>query len=212
MSTRKLVLGIAAILVAGFAVITITSGDDDGASTDAAQTDGAFIAEMIPHHESAVEMAEVALERSQRPVIKELARAIVSTQTEEIRDLEAIHRRLFGDEMTKDDYGTLGIPEHQMGMDGEMSMLETAQPFDRAFIDMMVPHHQGAIRMARIELARGEDGELKQTAEAIIAAQSREIKNMNRWRAGWYGEPSPAGGIPPEEEMPPPSHEMMGHE
>ena len=209
MSTRNLGIGFALIVVALLALITITSGGDD--SSDGEQTDGAFIAEMVPHHRLAVDMAQVALERGQQPEIKHLARAIVSTQTEEIRDLEAIHQRLFDEPLAGADHGTLGLPEHQMGMSGDMAVLDTAKPFDRTFIDMMVPHHQGAIRMARIELTQGEDGELMQIAEAIIAAQSREINQMNSWRTHWYGEPSPAGGVPPEDETTVPSHEQMGH-
>lgn len=40
------------------------------------------------------------------------------------------------------------MTDAQLGMAGDMSALDGAQPFDRAFIDAMVPHHQGAIRMA----------------------------------------------------------------
>jgi hypothetical protein len=65
---------------------------------------------------------------------------------------------------------------------------------------MMIPHHQGAIRMARIELEQGEDDELTELATAIIAAQSHEIEEMNSWREQWYGAPSPGGGAPPEDE------------
>ena len=209
MSTRNLGIGFALIVVALLALITISGGGDD--SSDGEQTDGAFIAEMVPHHRAAVEMAQVALKRGQHPEVKQLARAIVSTQTEEIRDLEAIHQRLFDEPLAGADHGTLGLLEHQMGMSGDMSVLDTAEPFDRAFIDMMVPHHQGAIRMARIELAQGQDGELMQIAEAIIAAQSREINEMNSWRTDWYGGPAPAGGVPPEDEAAVPSHDQMGH-
>ena len=63
MSTRTLTIAIAAVLVIGIAVITITAGGEDD-SGDAKATDGAFIVEMIPHHESAIEMAEIAREVS----------------------------------------------------------------------------------------------------------------------------------------------------
>jgi len=78
-----------------------------------------------------------------------------------------------------------------------MSALNTARPFDRAFVDQMVPHHQGAIRMARAELAKGVDPQLRRISSAIVAAQAKEIGQMNSWRASWYGQPSPAGGVPP---------------
>lgn len=209
MSPRTLTIAIAAVLVAGFGVITITAGGEDSAS--AKDTDGAFIVEMIPHHESAVEMAEVAERRAEHPEVKDLAAQIITTQTAEIGALEQVHQRLFGQPTSKADHGTLGLPMHEMGMHMDPADLEAASPFDRAFIDMMIPHHQGAIRMARIELAQGEDSDLAKIAEAIVDAQAKEIREMNEWRVEWYGKPSPAGGVPAEEEAATPSHEEMGH-
>lgn len=211
MSTRALTIAVAAVLVAVGAIVALTSGsDDEGSSSKARETDGAFIVEMIPHHESAIEMAQIALERAQHPEVKKLAGAIVAAQEEEIRDLDSIHQQLFAEPVASAGHGTLGLGIHQMGMGKDMAMLESARSFDRTFIDMMVPHHQGAIRMARIELERGEHSRLMSIARAIVEAQSREIIEMNAWRRDWYGGPSPAGGIPPKEQGVP-SHEMMGH-
>ncbi len=209
MSTKSVTIGIAAILVIGIAIIAITSMDDHGDSTDSAETDGAFIVEMTPHHEAAVQMAEVATRMAERPETKQLARAIIAAQNEEIDELAAIHTDMFGMPVSQGEHGSLGMDAHMMGMDGDAMMLAGEQPFDRAFIDMMIPHHQGAIRMARVELERGEDERLMRLSEEIIDAQSREIEAMNAWREEWYGSPSPAGGIPAEEEAP--DHEMMGH-
>jgi hypothetical protein len=64
---------------------------------------------------------------------------------------------------------------------------------------MMIPHHQGAIRMARAELENGQNRELKALAEAIVDAQAKEIDDMNTWRVDWFGEVSPAGGVPEED-------------
>jgi uncharacterized protein (DUF305 family) len=52
---------------------------------------------------------------------------------------------------------------------------------DRDFVTMMIPHHQGAIDMARIELQYGKDSELRAMAEKIIADQEREIAEMKDW-------------------------------
>ena len=87
-----------------------------------------------------------------------------------------------------------------MGMGDDASMLSEAKPFDREFIDMMISHHLGAIRMARVELEGGENPELKQLAQAIVDAQANEIDEMNTWRVEWYGALSPAGGVPAEED------------
>jgi uncharacterized protein (DUF305 family) len=97
------------------------------------------------------------------------------------------------------DAGDLGMAEHEMGRDTDAAMLRDAKPFDREFIDMMIPHHQGAIRMAHVELDKGENAELKRLAEAIVDAQSKEIDDMNTWRVEWYGALSPAGGVPSDD-------------
>ena len=97
------------------------------------------------------------------------------------------------------DLQDLGMTDAEMGMDMDMDMLMSTKAFDRMFIDMMIPHHQGAIRMARMELADGRDPELRKLAGAIIAAQSKEIEEMNAWRKDWYGAESPAGGVPDED-------------
>ena len=212
MSIRKFILGAVALLVVFFAVIIATSDHGGGDSTaDAKETDGAFIVEMIPHHESAIEMAEIATERGEHPEVKALAEEIIAAQAAEIGGLERIHQRLFGQPTSAASHGTLGLPDHEMGMHMEATELADEKPFDKAFIDMMIPHHQGAIRMARIELAQGENTGLMNIFQVIIDAQAREIDEMNRWRKEWYGASSPAGGVPAGDEAAAPSHEEMGH-
>jgi uncharacterized protein (DUF305 family) len=212
MSTRNFAL-LGALALALVVVIAIVASDDDGDSAAARETDGAFIAEMVPHHESAIEMAEIALRRAEHQEIEGLAREIIDTQSAEIDQLEAHHERIFGEPLAamSAQHGTLGLPAHEAGMEADVAALEKAKPFDLAFIDMMIRHHQGAIRMARIELERGSDEQLGDLATAIIEAQSSEIEEMNAWRERWYGSPSPAGGVPPADEAEAPAHEEMGH-
>ena len=178
------------------------SHDESHDSSNATATDRAFVAEMIPHHESAVEMAEVAQQRGRHPEVKQLAEAIISDQNAEIDTMKAMAA-----DMDKAGVkpGDLGMDPEHMGMGADMTGLEQAKPFDREFIDMMIPHHQGAIRMARMQLEKGKDPQARKLAQTIIDAQAKEIDEMNTWRVDWYGKLSPAGGVPAE------AHEKAEH-
>lgn len=208
MSRIKILSIVGAAVLIGLGIVFAVSMDHDD-SMSGKDVDGAFVSEMIPHHEGAVDMAELAQEMGQHPEIIELADNIVGTQNNEIATLNEIHDRLFGDAASSEAHGDLGIDDSMMGMDMDMTALETAEPFDREFIDQMVPHHQGAIRMARVEVQDGEDQEAISLANDIIDAQTTEILQMNAWRKKWYGAESPSGGVPPIDESVPEGDQAM---
>ena len=60
--------------------------------------------------------------------------------------------------------------------------------YERRFIDMMIPHHQGAIMMAEHAMQNANRPELKKMAEEIILAQKKEIAQLKQWRKDWYPE------------------------
>lgn len=165
-----------------------SGGATDGSST-ATETDRAFVRDMAPHHESAIEMAEVARKRAEHEEIKALASDIATSQQAEIVEMAALQKAI----------GAKPGGSSSMEMSHEdMRKLERSEPFDRMFIDMMIPHHQDAIRMARRQLEKGQNAEVRDLAERVVAAQSKEIADMNEWRVDWYGKASPAGGVPEE--------------
>jgi uncharacterized protein (DUF305 family) len=202
-----------ALVAALGALLTIVAvgacGGEERDETEA--TDGAFLVSMVEHHRGALRMAELGRERAQHAPLRRLSGEITAAQQEEIDRMETIHERLFDEPLGEIEHGSLGMAGHEMGMDMDMPHLESARRFDRAFIDMMIPHHQGAIRMARVQLAQGsEDDELRELSEAIVAAQSEEIERMDRWRERWYGRPFPGEALPLHGDRMP-SHEMMDH-
>jgi len=74
-----------------------------------------------------------------------------------------------------------------MSMDDMMDELEgkTGDDFDRAFIEMMIPHHEGAIEMAQAARQSAGHQEIKDMAEDIISAQQSEIDMMKGWQREW---------------------------
>jgi len=175
---RTRALALAAALVLSLGALAACGGDD----TEANGIDRAFAEMMIPHHQGAVEMAEIALERTERPELRKLSEQIIASQKAEIAEFEeALDGDLEGVESE-----SMGMSMGMMGMD--MDMLRSAQQFDRAFIDMMIPHHEGAVVMSDVERKRGENPEMQAMAREITAAQEREIAQMREWRTAWAQE------------------------
>ena len=58
--------------------------------------------------------------------------------------------------------------------------------YDHRFIDMMIPHHEGAVQMAKDALQKSQRPEIKKFAEEIIAAQEKEIAQLKAWGEQWY--------------------------
>jgi uncharacterized protein (DUF305 family) len=166
---------VALLATAGLVVAGCGSDDAPSSAAKGNGTDRAFVAAMIPHHESAVKMAGIAQGRAESDFVKELASNIMDTQTEEIALMRAQDAELAKAGVKA---GKLSVEEHMMGMDEDPAMLQKAEPFDAAFIKMMIPHHEGAIEMAREELDTGEDPELKELAQNIVDAQQTEIDQM----------------------------------
>jgi uncharacterized protein (DUF305 family) len=203
----SLAAAVALAIPASAGVVSAIAAPTQAAKGTANATDRAFVREMIPHHQMAVEMAKMAKMNGDHAKIRTLAGKIITAQNGEISTLTTIAKSLgvtpakmlTNGQMsaqTMRDLDTLGVTMSQSGMMMNMSDLDGAKPFDRKFIDMMIPHHQGAIRMARAELAKGKNTKLRSVARGIVSAQAKEIRQMNSWRKAWYGKTSPAGGVP----------------
>jgi len=149
-------------------------------------SDERFIDAMVPHHQGAIEMAEVALKNAEHEEIIELSRNIISTQQAEIEELKSIKKEAFGTSQVPMEMS----PRQMRGMGVMMNPQELAnrEPFDRAFIDAMIPHHQSAIEMARVALEHSDNPKIKELAENIVSAQQVEIEQMKQWREDWYPE------------------------
>ena len=162
--------------------------------------DQQFIDMMVPHHQGALVMATIAQSRSQRPEIKQLATSILASQKTEIDQMKQWRKVWYGSDQTPPMTRMPMVPgmggEHgghgTMNMQADVDALRRAgDPFDKAFIDMMIPHHQSAIDAAKVVESKTQRAEVRDLAKAIIADQQREIDQMKQWRMAWYGSATP---------------------
>jgi uncharacterized protein (DUF305 family) len=164
-------------------------GDDESSSTGdvrANGTDAAFVEAMIPHHEQAVDAADLALSQAEHRQLERLATEMVQIQSIELATLRTVRKVL---QEAGVEEGDLGVSAEETGTHHDLDALRNASNFDCAFIEMMVPHHEGAIRMARAELESGIHAELRRMSENIIDAQSYEIRQMRRFERRWCTGP-----------------------
>ena len=145
----------------------------------AGSADAMFAVQMAVHHESAVQMAQLAEERAQRPEVRELARDIERTQTAEIARLRAAATRLG----TDPDGPTRGMGSGMAGgMGSETDLAEVpGDQFDRAFLEAMIPHHRMGVHMARMVQRAGSDQEIAAMAAEMVRVQTDEILLMQGW-------------------------------
>ncbi len=141
-----------------------------------------FIEEMIPHHEDAVAMAELALTKADHEELKQLAENIRDNQSREINDMRSWYKSWYGADVPEFNVGGMGMMQDMT----DMESLESAEIFDKEFIEQMIPHHQMAIMMASMLLNRTEHMEMKKLAQDIIRTQTEEINQMTAWHNEWY--------------------------
>ncbi|GGS75250.1 DUF305 domain-containing protein [Streptomyces cinerochromogenes] len=198
--TRRAAL--ATVAVTGALVLAACGGDNDGdsgsahpghgASATASASAGAHNAQdvafaqgMIPHHQQALEMAELADGRAASAEVKDLASRIEKAQGPEIRTMTG-WLKSWGEEVPMagmDHSGHAGM-SGMSGMMGEadMTALKKAhgKDFDTRFLTLMIEHHQGAVTMATTEKGKGRYSAATAMADDIVTAQNAEIKEMKK--------------------------------
>jgi len=157
------------------------SGSAPASSTPAAAADHnaadtMFTQGMIPHHQQAVEMSDLMLGKSDIPApVKELATRIKAAQGPEIATMT-------GWPKTWNESATTAPGMDMGGMMGadDMAKLKAAQGTEAAklFLTQMIAHHQGAVAMAKTEIAQGKNADAVSLAKSIVTAQQAEIKDM----------------------------------
>jgi uncharacterized protein (DUF305 family) len=146
-----------------------------------------FTANMIAHHQGAIDMAKLAQTNARHNELKEMANTIISTQTEEQTNMLS-WQKAWGYPASS---GEMMVDHSAMGMEEEMTTMmeqlktKTGDDFDKAFLSSMIEHHTSAVDMSRPAAKNASHQEIKDLAKAIIEAQDAEIAQMRKWQTEW---------------------------
>lgn len=161
----------------------MTQTSEPGADFNAA--DEMFLVMMIPHHQQAIEMADILLDKSGIPdEVTELAQKIKDAQGPEIETMRSWLEEwnVDYDEDAMGGMGGMGGMGHGDGMmsDGDMTALEDASGAHaaRLFLEQMIVHHEGAIDMGEMALRGAQNPDVIALIDKIIADQTAEIATM----------------------------------
>lgn len=187
--------GMAALLAACGSPTSSSTGDSVAPAATAASTSSAagteaditFAQLMIPHHEQAVQMADIALQQGAGPEVTELATQIKAAQDPEIQQMRSWLTAWGAPEqmpgMQGMDHGNMDMggqaAEGMMTNDDMAALMDVSgAEFDRMWLTMMIAHHQGAIAMAEQVKTDSTNPDVLALADAIIAGQTTEIDTM----------------------------------
>jgi uncharacterized protein (DUF305 family) len=200
--TTARLTGLAGALVAGTLLIAGCSGSASDTATQSSTSSGpassspsagaehndadvAFASGMIPHHESAIAMAQLAADRAADPRVKDLAARIEAAQAPEIETMSGWLADWGAAASSSATESGMGGMDHGDTSGSDMGGMDTGAlagmsgvEFDRMFLTMMIEHHQGAVEMAGTEIADGQNPDAIALAESIRDSQNAEIAEM----------------------------------
>jgi uncharacterized protein (DUF305 family) len=151
-----------------------------------------YVNRIIPHHEGALEMAEMVVNDAPHQEVRGAAARIIEDQKREIRELTDFLRDTYNAEVDPD--------ERQMMDHGMMMPMHEnpgSQTAEKMFLLMMREHHQTAVEMGQIVLERGQSEELLEQARGMVQSQREEQERFAGWLEEWYGieAPEPTGDM-----------------
>lgn len=156
-------------------------------SPDAAKADYdvQFLDTMIAHHQGAVDMAKLIPGKALNGELKKLGLQIIASQEKESAAMREWRAKWFGGKPEALNMEMPGMTASMAGMDMKKLGGLSGKEFDVEFVKQMIPHHEGAVVMAKEAQKKSQKEEIKTLAAAIIRDQEAEISQMKGWLQEW---------------------------
>ncbi len=169
-------------IISVFVFVGCSSNQDQKSTTEAefSAMDLMFASMMIPHHEQAIVMSDLALKNSSNEMVLDLAQRIKDGQDPEVAQMQSwLEQTGVSSGSMMDDHAMHGGMMGGMATDQEIEELSqlSSPEFDKLFLDLMILHHQGAIQMVQM-IQNSSNPEVRQLAEDIVKVQNLEIQEM----------------------------------
>jgi uncharacterized protein (DUF305 family) len=148
----------------------------------AAPYDLQFIDTMIAHHRGAIDIARLAKTKAAHAELKAMVEQMAQDQEREIKQMMDWRARWFKGQAHARNMDLPGMRDSMKDMDKEQMKKVNGKEFDLMFLDMIIPHHQGAVVMSQDAVQKAEHQEIKQLTTRIIEQQQREIDQMKKWK------------------------------
>jgi len=151
--------------------------------------DEAYIADMLAHHEGALNMSEQAIAVTAHEEIRTLASNIVQSQSTELIKMRTWQKEWGYKETMSGGHGSHGGAGMDMG--GDMVEMQNklqglkGEEYDKEFLKQMILHHEQAVEMSQYAATNAKHQEIKDLASAVISAQTKEIEQMKQWQKDW---------------------------
>lgn len=161
------------------------------ASMTGDQFDKAYLADMIAHHQGALNMASQARELATKAEIRTLADVILSSQATEVQQMMDWQQEWNYSATDSSNPHAGHMMESSGGMGDDMADMEaklnglSGEAYDKEFLRQMILHHQQAVDMSKYADTNAKHQEVKDLAKAIITAQEKEIADMKSWQQKW---------------------------
>lgn len=140
-----------------------------------------YLNQMIPHHETAVKMAENEIQYGTNQQVKRIAEKQIKDQTAEIAEMKKMADKIKANPKSDKAQEAAYMNDYVQFHDAMVSAMEDVKSsgnVDKDFLMQMMPHHDGAINMSRAISRYTNNSEVKQKAQSIIKKQTQDMKKM----------------------------------